>query len=389
MKDKSLEAELYRCKKHIQKLVEAQERYRREAEKKTRELEQARRILEQTFNALEVGILVLDKDMRIVMLNESLKRLFEVEEKNVEGKHCWQVLQKREAPCSGEKCLRVLRGADKLEEELIFLRGGRKRIYMVRTYPWTVDGKILGIIRTFVDITDRRLAEEYGILSGVSMYMAHVVKNSITPIGGLVNRIMNICNSEDVIRISKYIFSSVMKLERSVFEYESYVKIKRKPPYEIFNASEVLKEIEDFISTGKFVEKFYLQDLKEDFDIEFSIDYRSAPVLGNRSMFFEAFLHLLATLISYGVESEGKRVKMQVFSRVEDSFFLQVKYNYAISERILEFAFEPWKTEKGVGFDRWGIAIFKEMSNFHGAKMAFKDGGSSVVFESELSSFSI
>ncbi len=377
MRRKSLEAELYRCKKHLRKLIEAQELYKKEVDRKARELDKAKRILQQTLDSLEVGILVLDTEMRVVFLNKSLRELFGVLDE-VSGRFCWEVLQKLEAPCSGEKCKIALERSERIEEELLFLKEGKKRIYLVRTYPWQFEGKTAGIIRTFIDITDRKIAEEYEILSGISMYMAHVVKNSITPIGGLIKRLSRECEVEENKKIFEFIFESLFKLERSMFEYESYVFVKRKIPYEIFDLKEALLRFCGEISAPSFEKEFFLEHLRGRYSVACSSLGKSIKILGNEQIFVLALKHLVASLVAYGVEELDVETRLEIKPEITNAqFILNVSFNYAIPKEILDLVFEPWKREMGRCFDKWGFAICKEMVDYHGGSIKLSPSGSS------------
>ncbi len=377
MKRKNPEAELYRCKKHLKRLIEAQSLYKKEVERKARELDRARKILQQTLDSLEVGILVLDTDMKVAFINRSLKELFGVED-DVYGRFCWEALHKLDAPCSGEKCRLALERGEKIEEELIFLKDGKKRYYLVRTHPWQFEGKTAGIVRTFIDITDRKIAEEYELLSGISMYMAHVVKNSITPVGGFVKRISKECENEENREVFEYIFESLLKLERSMFEYESYVLMKRKAPYELFDLGRALERLCEELSSSAFGKEFFLEHLRGEYEVVCRPTDESVRILGNEGFFLLALKHLVATLISYGVEELGvEKVEVEVEGRRSDNdFVLEISFNYAIPVEVRELLFEPWRRDKGRSFDKWGFAICKEMVDYHEGSVKLSSGGS-------------
>ncbi len=384
---RSLEAELFRCRRHLKKLLEAQELYKKEVERKARELDQAKRILQQTLDALEVGILVLDTEMRIVFVNRSLKELFNISG-DVSGKFCWEALHKLDTPCAGEKCRIALEKSQRLEEELLFLKEGKKRVYLVRTYPWIFEGKTAGIIRSFIDITDRKIAEEYEILSGISMYMAHVVKNSITPIGGFVKRLAKDCQREENARIFAYLFESIFKLERSMFEYEAYVFIKRKMPYEIFDVSLVLKNLKNEILSEDFIKEFFLEHIRDKFKIEMELPAKSVLMLGNELIFTIAIKHMIATIISYGAEElDLDEVVLKIKAISNDVFIINFNFNYAFPKEVVEFIFEPWKASKGRGFDKWGFAICKEMVDYHSGSIKLTPDRSSCEIKIPLSHY--
>ncbi|HEX4329028.1 MAG TPA: ATP-binding protein [Burkholderiales bacterium] len=119
---------------------------------------QLRTILEATAE----GIMVLDTDQRVVSINHRVAALWSLPGKTVAGSDSAQVLGSMGAqltpPQDAPACLQtLLADAARQTTEVLDLRNGRT--LEKRAQPHLVDGRSLGTVLTFVDVTDRVRAE--------------------------------------------------------------------------------------------------------------------------------------------------------------------------------------------------------------------------------------
>ena len=132
------------------------------------------------------GIMILDPQLRVSIINRALSQLLDVNEDDVMGLPCAQVLQLEnrtgEHLCLSESAppppTRVLYG----EGDII--RPGHKRVTLGITYSplFGSDGSLVNVIVTFVDITRYREAEE--LKSTFISVISHELKTPVSLIKG-------------------------------------------------------------------------------------------------------------------------------------------------------------------------------------------------------------
>ena len=127
-----------------------------EKKKAEESIQQAYGELDQIFNTAADGMWVVGKDSKVMKINQTMARLFSLDEKAVEGRFCYDVLQCPEqsrATCS----LKQLARGEVLKETEISLPkgdGGPAITCLLTVAPFSDStGKVVGIIEDFRDIT--------------------------------------------------------------------------------------------------------------------------------------------------------------------------------------------------------------------------------------------
>jgi PAS domain S-box-containing protein len=118
--------------------------------------------LDQIFNTSVNGMLVLDKDHHILKMNDTFSTLFGVNKAESIGKKCYDVLN--EPSCHTNDCplKKILDGVEhvEFETEIIHPNGTGIPCSLSASPFKKSDGKILGIIEDFKDITEWKKAEK-------------------------------------------------------------------------------------------------------------------------------------------------------------------------------------------------------------------------------------
>jgi two-component system NtrC family sensor kinase len=125
---------------------------------KNLQLQQARDYLQAVFDAVGVGISIVDKDLRIIKCNERQKELLVRDIKDIEGRHCYEVY------CGIDSPPLICPAIETIERNReVFLKEVTKkgRIFQINTSPLRDrNGNITGVIEVSVDITDKKKTEE-------------------------------------------------------------------------------------------------------------------------------------------------------------------------------------------------------------------------------------
>jgi PAS domain S-box-containing protein len=138
----------------------AKERRRLEAAQE--EVGRAHGELKQIFNAM-IPLCVTGSDFKIVNVNDLFCSYFQMERDAVIGRSCYEVW--KGGYCDGPDCAmnRILGGEKYYEYEILnkVLDGGDIISCLVNASPYyDKDGKIIGLVECFTDITERRRVEE-------------------------------------------------------------------------------------------------------------------------------------------------------------------------------------------------------------------------------------
>jgi diguanylate cyclase (GGDEF)-like protein/PAS domain S-box-containing protein len=118
--------------------------------------------LNQIFNSSADGIWVLDKDFKILRVNDTLLKLLQRERAETVGQKCHAVFPGPNCRTPSCPMTRLSLGEPGLEsdKELEQADGTRKFLLSSAAPFHGVDGNLFGIIEAYRDITDRKQAEE-------------------------------------------------------------------------------------------------------------------------------------------------------------------------------------------------------------------------------------
>ena len=118
--------------------------------------------LDQIYNGAPSGMRVVDKDFNIMSQNEAMKALSHMSEEESKGKKCYE--QFKGAFCHTEKCplTQILAGKEKIDVEVEKENPDGTRIpCRIQATPFRdPTGNIVGMIETYIDITEHKKAEE-------------------------------------------------------------------------------------------------------------------------------------------------------------------------------------------------------------------------------------
>ena len=125
------------------------------------ETEIANLIMSQVFNASNDGIWAVDKNYRVIRINKKLLDLLGLPAKEVIGSKCYDLLT---GQCGNrEQCPmpQISAGERMVEQERsLSFRSGKTIPFMVTSTPLSnLDQSIIGVVETFADITERKIAE--------------------------------------------------------------------------------------------------------------------------------------------------------------------------------------------------------------------------------------
>ncbi|GAB4341228.1 MAG: hypothetical protein Kow0099_17740 [Candidatus Abyssubacteria bacterium] len=118
--------------------------------------------LSQLLDYTADALCVIDKDFNIVRVNQPFSTLFGVGTYEAEGLKCHEIIGGPH--CEASKCelTRILSGEERLESEVEMRKSDGTRVFCIATTMpfYSSEGEVVGITKSFKDITSRKRVEE-------------------------------------------------------------------------------------------------------------------------------------------------------------------------------------------------------------------------------------
>ncbi len=133
----------------------------REISRLNREIDRSRREKELLLATTAGPMRLIGRDFRMRWVNAAFEKACGQTAKELEGEFCHRALPNED--CGTERCLlkRTLSGGRTVGEEKVIRIGDRDRFYIVSASPFFNEaGTLDGILEDFLDITDRKAAED-------------------------------------------------------------------------------------------------------------------------------------------------------------------------------------------------------------------------------------
>ena len=164
--------------------------------------------LERTMNAVDDGMVVMDRKFQVIAANDAFKRRLGSHAATIMGHNCMHVAGEagigcNVTDCPGESCLKSGKTTTAVRTRVD--ASGQTRHEELRASPvYAPDGALDGVVEVWRDITDRRSAEarlaEYQRLASVGMLASGISHELNTPLGSIgtcLEAIDRNCGSEE------------------------------------------------------------------------------------------------------------------------------------------------------------------------------------------------
>ena len=322
------------------------------------QLDTRRAFIEAVLSSVTAGVVALDSDNCILLINRSAEALLQQGEEGIERTPLREV-----SPELDE----FLYGDERDANVDIEVRGGRRTLAVKRVRYQ--DGAVL----TFDDITDQLTDQRSAAWSDIARRIAHEIKNPLTPIQLAAERLQRRfgqeieSDKETFERLTGTIVRQVGDLRRMVDEFSNFARMP-KPVFREENVHEIARQALFLHEVAHPQVKFVLDPAAGDFQM-----------VCDRRQLSQA----LTNVVKNGVEAiesrrsrgehhlSGDRVELRV-RRDVDQLVIDITDTGVGLPEDRERLTEPYMTTRvrGTGL---GLAIVKKIVEEHCGEIAFLD----------------
>ncbi len=333
------------------------------------QIDERRRFSEAVLASVSAGIVGVDADGMITIVNRSAETMLGIRATGSEGERLSSIL-----PHFG-RVFELARSSGRAihREQVAFGRAGTERTFNVQVTIEENEAKsdLPSYVVTIDDITDLVQAQRSSAWADVARRIAHEIKNPLTPIQLSAERIRRrygkvITEDREVFdQCTETIIRQVGDIGRMVDEFSAFARMP-KPAMEPMDLREALREASFLVEVGNS-------------DIEFRRDYGDVPLVGrfDSRLMSQAFGNLIKNA-SEAIESDERKNGHRGVIRISasrDSGWITVDVadnGKGLPAENRQRLLEPYMTTraKGTGL---GLAIVKKIVEDHGGRLELHD----------------
>ncbi len=333
-------------------------------------LDERRRFMEAVLSGVTAGVVGIDADGTVTLVNRSAETLLEMKEGDLKGKPLAKAVPEFAA---------VLRRAQKqgrrlINDQVTLRRHGSERNFAVRVTSEGQDQEAEAFVVTFDDMTELVSAQRSTAWADVARRIAHEIKNPLTPIQLSAERIRrkygdSITKDREVFdQCTDTIIRQVSDIGRMVDEFSAFARMP-KPVMEHHDVREIVREA-----------VFLFQVSRPEIAFELDLPPKPVVALSDRRLLAQAVTNLVknaSEAIDSAVEADparaGKgRIAAKVRSKGDRVQIVVIDNGCGLPKENRERLVEPYMTtrEKGTGL---GLAIVQRITEQHGGTLTLAD----------------
>ncbi|SKA33865.1 sensor histidine kinase NtrY-like [Consotaella salsifontis] len=329
-------------------------------------IDERRRFTEAVLSGVTVGVVGVQADGVVTMVNPSAERILGIDADEVVSHR----LAERFPIIAGIHAAAATSKKPEFQDQVKVRVAERERVMAIRVTSVDTEAGSRSSVITIDDITDLMEAQRSSAWADVARRIAHEIKNPLTPIQLSAERIrrrygkgIDVNDREVFDRCIETITRQVSDIGRMVDEFSTFARMP-KPKMEPKDLREALREAVFMREMG-------------DHGIEFSFDYGGEPLLGlfDIRLLSQAFGNVVKNAVEsveHVHEGGGGRISVTATS-VDGQYLIDVLDNgRGFPQEGRERLLEPYMTtrEKGTGL---GLAIVRKIIEDHGGTIKLDD----------------
>ncbi len=333
-------------------------------------LDERRRFMEAVLSGVTAGVVGVDSDGIITLVNRSAETLLRAKEANL----CGQPLAKAVAEFGPLLKRAQKQGRRLVTDQIALRRAGSEHNFAVRVTSEGAGQQAQGYVVTFDDMTELVSAQRSTAWADVARRIAHEIKNPLTPIQLSAERIRrkygdSITKDREVFdQCTDTIIRQVSDIGRMVDEFSAFARMP-KPVMERNDVREIVREA-----------VFLFQVSRP--EIVFELDLPDKPVvtLSDRRLLTQAVTNLVknaSEAIDSAVEADPARagtghIVAKVRTKSDRMQITVIDNGCGLPKEDRERLVEPYMTTraKGTGL---GLAIVQRITEQHGGTLHLAD----------------
>ena len=337
------------------------------------QIDRRREFTEAVLGGVSSGVIGMDSDQKVTLPNNSACQLLSLSDSDMIGRKLADVVPE----FAGLIATGTSRRRRFAEEQIILERDGVSLTLRARIATERVDGRVIGYVVTFEDVTDLLTAQRKAAWSDVARRIAHEIKNPLTPIQLAADRLRRKYRPEDEAegeQFSEYlsiIGRQVDDIGRMVDEFSDFARMPQP----------VMKELSLAELAHGQVALYEAQ--KVDFYTDLDTDPDGGMVMGDAGLLRQALTNIIQNAIDSlsGAMVEMPQIRL-VLSVNDGHVCLAVSDNGpGFPKKDRASLLEPYVTgrDKGTGL---GLAIVSKIIQDHSGELELADdddGGAMVV----------
>ncbi|MEX0752609.1 MAG: PAS domain-containing sensor histidine kinase [Xanthobacteraceae bacterium] len=335
-------------------------------------IDSRRRFTEAVLAGASAGIIGVDAEGRVSILNRSAEKLIGHAQAEIMGQPLLQVV-----PELSEMLAAARSGAQRLVQgQVTISRNGRERNLSVRVASEQEADAEYGYVITLDDITELVSAQRTSAWADVARRIAHEIKNPLTPIQLSAERLRRkygkvIGDDREVFeQCTDTIVRQVEDIKRMVDEFSRFARM----PKPVMAQDDVADAVRQAV--------FLMRVGHSDIDIDLDIAEDKLPAHFDRRLISQALTNIIknaAEAISAVPAAKRVRGKIRVSAaQDEDDIVIDIVDNgVGLPKENRNRLLEPYVTtrEKGTGL---GLAIVSRILEEHGGGIELKDAAEKI-----------
>jgi two-component system nitrogen regulation sensor histidine kinase NtrY len=336
-------------------------------------IDSRRRFTEAVLAGASAGVIGVNADGRISILNRSAERLMGRQESEVLGLPLSEI-----APELGG-VVEAARGGNQrlIQRQIAVTRDGQERNYSVRVTSEQAPKSEHGYVITIDDITELVLAQRTSAWADIARRIAHEIKNPLTPIQLSAERLRrkygkSIAEDPAVFeQCTETIVRQVDDIKRMVDEFSRFARMPK-----------AVVADEDVADTVRQV-VFLLRVAHPDIDFDVELEAESMPARFDRRLISQALTNIIknATEAIAAVppgELERGRIVVRAQRDGRDIIIDVMDNGIGLPKENRARLLEPYVTtrEKGTGL---GLAIVGRILEEHGGRLELRDASEKIA----------
>lgn len=216
----------------LAKLITSFNRMTKDLKQKNEEISHRRRQIEVLLESVQSGVISLDENGRISMLNPAASQLLQVETQDLIGKPYWAIIPEEHRSEFRDILYAVYGTAKPIRRELRIHTARKEWVTLLVTLSVLRDEskRQMGVVAVFDDVTEIQKMERMIAWREVAKRIAHEIKNPLTPIQLSVQRLRRryldkIVDDGTFGEATNIILKEVDALKTLVNEFSSFARL--------------------------------------------------------------------------------------------------------------------------------------------------------------------